>query len=947
MGTVTSGTGIFSGIDTSSLIEQLLAADSGPKTLAQKRVVQLQGLQAAYLDLNSKLGALRSAAQNLRSGNVFQSNKAASTKEDVLGATASTSATPGSYSFIVDRLVSTQQFLSRGFASSSTGGLGAGTFTFESAKGRLDRDTSLSDLNGGEGVSRGKIVVSDAAGHSATIDLSKAATVNDVLDALNGAGGGLNLSASVDGGKFVVRSGVNSNLTITSSFGYTTAESLGIQATGTGTTVTGSSVYLLNEGTALRALNDGNGIFLNTQSGQARYDFTITVGGTAVNINVGNVYNADGTVTESAPSTISGVLDRINDQLATALGDDDVEASIASNGSSLQIVDAQGRTIEVTENVAAGANTARDLGILTSAPATGTVNGRRILASLNSTLATSLNGGTGIAGNGDISITGRDGVVRTLTVSTTGSVSDIIKEINAAGGSNYKATLNARGTGITITDTTNGTGNLIVSGATATSLGIATDPAGVASSTVAGSNLQHQYITQGTLLNSLRGGQGIGVGEFRITDSTGAVGNVVINEDENTLDDVIRIINSRGIRVKAKINGKGDGLELYEDATGGGTLKIKVEDVSGSAAANLNIKGEAAGTGTANVIDGTFERAVTFLATDTLQQVATKINSAGVGIQAAVITDGSGSTPYRLSLASRTTGTEGRFIVDTGSFDLGETQLDAGNDARVFYGASDPARGVLLTSTRNTLDNVIQGVTIDLKSVSSDPVTLSITRDTEAIETGIDTFVKTFNDLASRIKTQTSYNQDSNTKGTLLGDSTTELLRQALFRTIQGKAQGVTSEFSSLLDVGFKVGTGGELTVDKDKLRAALEEDPQGVADLFTARVLKPATPTTVNGDPAITTTDPNATQEFTSLGVIAQMEELANDYLNTVDGTLTKRTQTIKDQIDSQNKRITAFNAQLENKRKVLQQQFLAMEQAIGRLQSQSSALSGLSKAG
>lgn len=946
MGTISTGTGLFSGIDTASLIEKLIAADSGPKTLAQKRIVQLQGLQAAYLDLNSKLGALKSAAQSLRTNNVFQSNKATTTDEDVLTATASTTATPGSYAFIVDRLVSTQQYLSRGFASSSSGGLGAGTFTFESAKGRLDRDTNLSDLNGGDGVARGKIIVSDAAGHSATIDLSRAATVNDVLDALNGAGGGLNLSASVEGGRFVISSGANSNLTITSAFGSTTAESLGITATGTGTTVTGQSVHVLNGGTALRALNDGNGVFLNRQSGQARYDFTVTVGGTAVNINIGDVYSPEGTVSESAPATIAGVLDRINDQLEAALGSVDVTASIASNGASLQLVDTQGRTIEVAENVSGGATTARDLGLLTTAPATGTVSGRRVLASLNSTLATSLNGGTGVSGDGQISLTDRDGVVHTFSVNTTGSVSDIIDAINTAGGSDFRAALNSRGTGITITDTTGGNQNLIITGDTATSLGIATDNAGVASSSITGSNLQHQYITSGTLLSSLRGGSGIGTGEFRITDSTGATATVTVDGDEATLSDVISIVNSRGIRVKARINSQGDGMELYEEAAGAGTLKIKVEEVSGTVATNLNIKGEAAGTGTANVIDGTFERKVTFLATDTLQQVATKINSAGVGIQAAVITDGSGSTPFRLSLSSRSTGSEGRFILDTGTFDLGETQLDAGNDARVFYGSSDPARGVLLTSTTNTLDNVIQGVSIDLKSVSDGPVTLSITRDTEAIETGIETFVKTFNDLTSRIKTQTQYNSDTNTKGTLLGDSTTELLRQALFRTVQGKAQGVTGQYQSLLDVGFKVGTGGELTFNKDRFRAALEQDPQGVSDLFTARVLETSQSTPVNGDPNITTNNPDAALQFSSLGVFAQLEEMANAYLNTVDGTLSKRTQTIKDQIAFQSQRVTDFNAQLDNKRKILQQQFLAMEQAIGRLQSQSSALAGLGSA-
>src|SRR4051812_45279819 len=174
MGTIQSGTGIFSGIDTNSIIQQLLAIEARPRQLAQQRVLQLQKQQAAYLDLNAKVQAVKTAAGAFRLNSIFNTNKAVSTNPDALTATASTTATPGSYSFLVDRLVSTQQQLSRGFSDSGSTGLNAGTFTFEPAQARLDRDTSLSDLNGGAGVERGKITISDSAGKSATIDLSRA-----------------------------------------------------------------------------------------------------------------------------------------------------------------------------------------------------------------------------------------------------------------------------------------------------------------------------------------------------------------------------------------------------------------------------------------------------------------------------------------------------------------------------------------------------------------------------------------------------------------------------------------------------------------------------------------------------------------------------------------------------------------------------------------------------
>lgn len=944
MSGITTGTGIFSGINTAQLIDQLIQADSGPKMLAQQRVLDLQVQQAAWLDLNSKVQALQTAAGAFRLNKVFQTNKATSSDQTVLSATASNTAVPGSYQFVVDRLVSTQQYLSRGFANSTSTGLNAGAFTFESAQARLDRDTSLADLNGGDGIARGKIVITDATNNqSATVDLSRAGSVQDVLDAINGTAG-INVRATVQGGQFVLTSSVGGNISVTNAFGSTTATSLGIErGTASSTSITGSQVYSLGDGSALSSLNDGNGVTLNSQTGNARFDLTITVNGTPVNINLGDKYNADGTVSESAPTTLGGVLTRINDQLQATLGDNHVQASIGSDGVSLALNDSDGRSISVAENTTAGSHTAADLGLLTSSPQVGTVLGQRILAGLNTTLAHSLNGGSGVSGDGSISITGHDGTVRTVNVNTSGSLQDILDAFNNDPSHAFSASLNQDGTGIKITDLTSGSSNLIISGATATSLGIATVPAGVTAASVTGTNLQHQYITTGTLLSSLNNGQGIGTGSFSITDSNGTSATVNIDSTATTLDDVIRNINSRGTRIQARINDKGDGIELYESATGGGANKISVSDTSGTVAASLNIAGTAAGTGTQNILDGSYEKTVTFAATDTLQQMADKINSAGVGVTAGIISDGAGSTPYRLSLTSKFSGSAGRFVVDTGSFDLGATQLDDGHDARVFYGSSDPARGILLSSSQNTLDNVISGVSIDLNGLSATgaATTLTVSRDTDAIDTAVNTFVSAFNTLTSSITDKTKYDQNSDTKGPLLGDSTALQVQSSLFNTVEGTAIGVTGPFQRFSDVGITIGDGGQLQLDETKFRAALQQNPQAVADLFSARVQDTTQTGTINGVQGVTFTDPNAQPTFSTLGLGSRIELLAQNMLDPVNGTLTQVNNTLTSQVDLQNQRITDLQAHLDNERTVLQQQFLAMEQAIGQLQQQQQSIS------
>jgi flagellar hook-associated protein 2 len=413
MSGISTSTGVFSGIDSKSLIDQILAVEGRSRILVQRRVAQLQQQNAAYLDINSRLSSIKTAASAFRLENLFKTKAATSSNEDALTATASNSAAPGTYSVRVERLVSAQQLLSRGFADRNTSGVGISSITVESAKARLDNDVALADFNDGQGISRGRIVVT-AGSASATVDLSRATTVNDVLTALNGTGT-LNITATAEGGRFVIKDNAGAVVTIASAGGGTTAESLGIAGTATGT-LSGQNVYGINRNTSLSTLNDGNGVNtrLNTAS-ETFTSFVINVGATAVNVNISDVYTMDNTQTPpklvksaAAPTTVGGVLDRMNAALSTA-GFSDVQARVNTAENRIEIVDTTGtRTISASEAPGAFASsTARDLGLLNGSGTT--LNGSRVLAGMNSILSNSLAGGLGIQGDGALNVRLRDG----------------------------------------------------------------------------------------------------------------------------------------------------------------------------------------------------------------------------------------------------------------------------------------------------------------------------------------------------------------------------------------------------------------------------------------------------------------------------------------------------------------------------------------------------------
>lgn len=949
---VTSSVGLFSGIDSGTIINQLMQLEARPRTLLQRRVAQLQTQQAGFLDIKSRLSSLLTSASIFRTSRVFSTMQAASSDDTAITATAGTSAPAGNYRFLVDRLVTTQQQLSRGFADRDVSSLGASDFVFESAAGRLDRDTSLSSFNGGAGVSRGKIVITQGS-NTATVDLSRASTVSEVQDAIRSATG-VSIEAKVDGSRLVLSSSAGA-FSVASAQGYTTAESLGIagssQAGGIGQELTGSSVYYAGASTSLSALNDGNGVYVSDTVGETRWDFQLAVDNGVdpainVRVNIGPKYDAEANELEGAASTLGAVVTRINEAMAAA-GVTDVEASISADGSRLLLSNASGHTITATEN--SGGSTAKNLGFSVGVGSNATtISGRRFFAGINDTLTYNLNGRTGAAGQ--IDFVARDGTAFSVDLTGAETVNAIIDRINedSNNGGRLVASLNDAGTGLQIRDTTGATASaLIITGTGAEALGIATEPAGITAAFKRGTSLQHAYVTEATQLSSLNGGTGVGTGEIRVTDAMGRTATIDIGSDTKTIQQFVRELNSqfdsREMSVIARINDKGDGLVIEESGSEpDGPGKIKVEDITGQVASKLRLAGEAKGTGDDNFLDGSFETVVDIDSADTLEEIMEKINNAGTGVSATLINDGGGSSPFRLSLVSRTSGRAGRFVIDTQGFDLGLSSLEKGENARVFFGSGDPASGILLESSTNTLDSVINGVQINLKKTTEDPVDLAITRNTSAIETKINEFVAAFNGVIERIDFQSRYDSASNAKGPLLGDGTLSALRRSMFNAIQSEATGVSGPFRRLSDVGLRFGDKGKLSIDTERLREAMEQDFQAVADLFAAREV-------ANGDefediaPGIRVRRTGTDNEFTRLGLTGIIEELSKSYSDSIDGVLTNRSSAIDGQIKGLNDRIAAMDVRLEQRREILARQFLAMEQSIAQLQSQSTAISGL----
>jgi len=274
MSGISSGIGLVTGIDSSSLIDQLIALESRPIQNLQSRMQEIDVRRTAFLQLSAQLLAIRNSVTNFNKSSLFRRFSATSSNEQVVTATAGENALPSTTTFRVRSLVASHSLISRGFTSADNAPVGAGTITFEIGQGRVNAGTDLDVLNGGDGVGRGLIRITDRSGASAEIDLTTALTVDDVLRSINSETG-IHVRARVTGiptydfagnqilGDRIVLedvSGGAGNLIITDVGGGTAAVDLGIAANVAADRIDGHDLIRLANSTPLTLLNDGNGI---------------------------------------------------------------------------------------------------------------------------------------------------------------------------------------------------------------------------------------------------------------------------------------------------------------------------------------------------------------------------------------------------------------------------------------------------------------------------------------------------------------------------------------------------------------------------------------------------------------------------------------------------------------------------------------------------------------
>lgn len=326
-------------------------------------------------------------------------------------------------------------------------------------------------------------------------------------------------------------------------------------------------------------------------------------------------------------------------------------------------------------------------------------------------------------------------------------------------------------------------------------------------------------------------------------------------------------------------------------ADAGRTIAIGYTDASG-AAATLNVTGH----------DGT------------LQGVADAINAAaGTPVSARVVKT-SDAGDYRLELTAKQAGADSTFTVSGIAIGAGPEMTfnvaTQASDAEILLGSSGTPLSI--TSSSNTMVDVVPGVTLSLKQADVDAtVTVDISRDTATVTADVEKLVAAANEFLKEAKTLTNYDTASKTAGLLQGNRTIRDLQSSVLQAVS-TAVGTSSAGTA----GIELTRDGLLKFDKAKFENAYNADPTATAALFYG---------------------PAGFE-----GIAQRLLVISENATASTTGILTTAIEGRRAEIRRLDDSIAMWDVRLDRKEAALRRQYAALESALGAAQNQGNWLSG-----
>lgn len=246
-------------------------------------------------------------------------------------------------------------------------------------------------------------------------------------------------------------------------------------------------------------------------------------------------------------------------------------------------------------------------------------------------------------------------------------------------------------------------------------------------------------------------------------------------------------------------------------------------------------------SGTNTFTDNTAKTPVTInigAGQQTLEGVRQAINESDSGVTASIVNDGAGS---RLVLTSKETGAVNGFKLEVTDSDGNNTDTTGlsmlafdptaaagtGKNAeslQVAQNANFTINNLAVSKASNTVSDAVEGLTLNLKAVTTTPINLEVGLDDTALKTTLDGFVAAYNKIRGNLKDQQQKD------ATLSKETTPSTLERGMRNILR---EQVAQYGVGLSDIGLNFDKDGVLSLNKTKLDTAVAADPSILEKVF------------------------------------------------------------------------------------------------------------------
>jgi flagellar hook-associated protein 2 len=358
-------------------------------------------------------------------------------------------------------------------------------------------------------------------------------------------------------------------------------------------------------------------------------------------------------------------------------------------------------------------------------------------------------------------------------------------------------------------------------------------------------------------------------GSVTLKEGSGTAQTITLSSSDNTLAGLASAINASGLGISANVltDASGSRLSLVSGTSGAnGNIAVTANSIAAAAGNTLGSTVTAGSnsttssallspvvnsseqlTGTLKVtVGGGSQQTINMSDVNTAENGTTLANlqqyihsnSVSLGFDASIVTNSDGTAS--LQLTSGTATSAGTLAVSSSLVDSSTALAYASTVTGA--NASLTVDGVNLTSTSNTVSNLIPGVTFQLLAPSPtvsggglEQVQVLINNDNTGVESAVNQFVSDYNSLISAVNTQEG-NTSSGTPEPLFGSPTLSLLQQELLSSLNtqnpnGLLASVTNNLNPTLSgsITIQVGRGTAQTVTLNSSQTSLSDLAQAI----------------------------------------------------------------------------------------------------------------------